>query len=37
MQRDGRAADLIDQFLAARLKLFQIWRTKWRLGRARKN
>lgn len=37
MQRHGCAADFIDEFLTTRLKLFQIRRTKWLIGRSRKN
>jgi len=37
MQRHGRAADFIDQFLAACLNLIQVRRTKWLVGGFRKN
>lgn len=37
MQRHGRAANFIDQFLAARLNFIQVRRTKWLVSRFRKN
>jgi len=37
MQRHGRAADFINQSLAARLNLVQVRRTKWFVSRSRKN
>ena len=37
MQRHGRAADFIDQFLAARLNFIQIGRTKWLVSRSRED
>ncbi len=37
MQRHGRAADFLDQFLAACLNLIQVRRTKWFVSRFRKN
>jgi hypothetical protein len=37
MQRHGRAADFIDQFLAARLNFIQVRRSEWLVSRARKN
>ena len=37
MQRHGRAADFVDQFLAACLNFIQIGRTKRLVSRSRKN
>ena len=37
MERHSRAPDFVDQFLTGRLKLFQIGRTKLRIGCSRKN
>ena len=37
MERHSRAPDFVDQFLTGRLELFQIGRTKLRIGCPRKN